>query len=124
MRIVRDALPAEHQSPPPFSIHVAANIISKIVNQDPSLPSLLRNIPTINGQPLFELPPAIGGQGRASTTPGISSPVYDNHSYRSLFNNGSGNLCRFSGPRPAPGNANHAGHLVLLSLTTTGLKFA
>ena len=34
---------------------VAKNIIQKVGIQDPTLPTLLRNIPTINGQPVFHL---------------------------------------------------------------------
>jgi hypothetical protein len=34
---------------------VATNVVQKIGIQDPTLPSLLRNIPTFNGQPVFHL---------------------------------------------------------------------
>lgn len=116
--IVRDAfrgniIPSSRFDP------VAANIISKIGIQDPSLPSLLRNIPTINGQPVFELLSwGVKVDHQVDSRNQLSG--YYNHSYRSRFNNGSGNFVPFPGPASSSWQQQITpGHLVRLSLTST-----
>src|SRR4029077_14137802 len=76
---------------------VAKNIIQKIGIQDPTLPSLLRNIPTINGQPVFHLQ-TFGLKIDPQINPKNQLSGYYNHSYRSRFNNGAGRFVPFPGP--------------------------
>jgi hypothetical protein len=98
---------------------VATNIIQKIGIQDPSLPSLLRNVPTINGQPIFHLETwGIKIDHQVNEKNHLSG--YYNHSYRNRFNNGSGNFVPFPGPASSSWQQQITpGHLARLSLTST-----
>lgn len=98
---------------------VAANIISKIGIQDPTLPSLLRNIPTINGQPIFELL-SWGVKVDHQVNGANQLSGYYNHSYRSRYNNGAGTFLPFPGPASSSWQQQITpGHLARLSLTST-----
>jgi hypothetical protein len=98
---------------------VAKNIVQKISIQDPTLPSLLRNIPTINGQPIFSLETwGLKVDHEINTKNKISG--YYNHSYRSRYNNGAGRFLPFPGPASSSWQQQITpGHLARLSLTTT-----
>ena len=76
---------------------VATNVVQKIGIQDPTLPSLLRNIPTINGQPVFHLQ-TWGVKIDHQLTSKNQLSGYYNHSYRSRYNNGAGRFLPFPGP--------------------------
>ena len=116
--IVRDAflgniIPKDRWDP------VATNIIQKIGIQDPTLPTLLRNIPTINGQPVFHLETwGLKIDHQLNSKNQLSG--YYNHSYRSRFNNGAGRFVPFPGPASSSWQQQITpGHLARLSLTST-----
>ncbi|MBI1790649.1 MAG: TonB-dependent receptor [Acidobacteria bacterium] len=116
--IVRDAF-AGNIIPQSRFDPVAANIIQKIGIQDPTLPSLLRNIPTINGQPVFELL-SWGTKADHQVNSKNQLSGYYNHSYRSRFNNGAGRFLPFPGPASSSWQQQITpGHLARLSLTST-----
>jgi hypothetical protein len=98
---------------------VAKNIIQKVGIVDPSLPSLLRNIPTINGQPLFHLETwGVKGDHQINEKNHISG--YYNHSYRSRYNNGAGRFLPLPGPASSSWQQQITpGHLARLSVTST-----
>lgn len=98
---------------------VAKNIIQKIGIQDPTSSSLLRNIPTINGQPVFHLETwGVKGDHQINSKNQLSA--YYNHSFRSRFNNGSGNFLPFPGPASSSWQQQITpGHLARVSLTST-----
>ena len=98
---------------------VAKNVIQKIGIQDPTLPTLLRNIPTINSSPVFHLETwAIKIDHQFNSKNQLSG--YYNHSYRSRFNNGAGRFVPFPGPASSSWQQQITpGHLARLSLTST-----
>ncbi len=98
---------------------VAANVVNKIGIVDPTLPSLLRNIPTINGQPIFHLSTwGIKIDHQINSKNQLSG--YYNHSYRSRYNNGAGRFLPLPGPASSSWQQQITpGHLVRLSLTST-----
>ena len=98
---------------------VATNIVQKIGIQDPTLPSLLRNIPTINGQPVFHLQTwGVKIDHQLNSKNQLSG--YYNHSYRSRYNNGAGRFLPFPGPASSSWQQQITpGHLARLSLTST-----
>jgi hypothetical protein len=98
---------------------VAANIVQKIGIVDPTLPSLLRNIPTINGQPIFHLETwGVKIDHQINSKNHLSG--YYNHSYRSRYNNGAGRFLPLPGPASSSWQQQITpGHLVRLSLTST-----
>ncbi|MEO8659086.1 MAG: TonB-dependent receptor [Bryobacteraceae bacterium] len=98
---------------------VAKNIVQKIGIQDATLPSLLRNIPTINGQPVFSLETwGLKVDHEINSKNKISG--YYNHSYRSRYNNGAGSFLPFPGPASSSWQQQITpGHLARLSLITT-----
>jgi hypothetical protein len=116
--VVRDPFPGNIIPTSRFD-PVAANIVSKIGIQDPSLPTLLRNIPTINGQPVFDLLSwGIKVDHQLDSKNQISG--YYNHSYRSRYNNGAGRFVPFPGPASSSWQQQITpGHLARLSLTST-----
>ena len=116
--IVRDAF-AGNIIPTSRFDPVAANIISKIGIQDPTGSSLLRNIPTINGQPVFELLSwGVKADHQLDSKNQISG--YYNHSYRSRYNNGAGRFLPFPGPASSSWQQQITpGHLARLSMTST-----
>jgi hypothetical protein len=98
---------------------VAANIIQKIGIQDPTLPSLLRNIPTINSSPVFHLS-SWGLKIDHQINSKNQLSAYYNHSYRSRYNNGAGTFVPFPGPASSSWQQQITpGHLARLSLTST-----
>lgn len=116
--IVRDAfagniIPQSQWDP------VATNIVQKVGIVDPTLPSLLRNIPTINGQPLFHLDTwGIKIDHQINSKNQLSG--YYNHSYRSRYNNGAGTFLPLPGPASSSWQQQITpGNLVRLSLTST-----
>lgn len=116
--VVRDAF-AGNIIPTSRFDPVAANIVNKIGIQDPSLTSLLRNIPTINGQPIFELQ-SWGMKVDHQIDPKNQLSGYYNHSYRSRYNNGAGSFIPFPGPASSSWQQQITpGHLARLSLTST-----
>jgi hypothetical protein len=98
---------------------VAANVVQKIGIVDPTLPSLLRNIPTINGQPIFHLETwGVKIDHQINSKNQLSG--YYNHSYRSRYNNGAGRFLPLPGPASSSWQQQITpGHLVRLSLTST-----
>ena len=94
-------------------------MIQKIGIQDPTLPDLLRNIPTITGQPVFHLSTwGIKIDHQISSKNHLSA--YYNHSYRSRFNNGAGRFQPFPGPASSSWQQQITpGHLARLSLSST-----
>ena len=98
---------------------VATNVIQKIGIQDPTLPDLLRNIPTITGQPVFHLSTwGIKIDHQVSSKNHLSA--YYNHSYRSRFNNGAGRFQPFPGPASSSWQQQITpGNLARLSLSST-----
>jgi hypothetical protein len=98
---------------------VATNIIQKVGIQDPTLPSLLRNIQTINGQPVFhEHTWGIKIDHQINSKNQLSG--YFNYSYRSRFNNGAGRFLPFPGPASSSWQQqNTPGRLARASLTST-----
>jgi len=98
---------------------VAKNVIQKVGIQSPTLPSLLRNIPTINGQPVFHLQTwGLKIDHQINSKNQLSG--YYNHSYRSRFNNGAGRFVPFPGPASSSWQQQITpGHLARLSLTST-----
>jgi hypothetical protein len=116
--IVRDAFPG-NIIPQNRWDPVATNVIQKIGIQDPTLPGLLRNIPTINGQPVFHLQTwGIKIDHQVNDKNHLSG--YYNHSYRSRFNNGAGSFLPFPGPASSSWQQQITpGHLARLSLTST-----
>jgi hypothetical protein len=98
---------------------VAKNVIQKVGIQDPTLPTLLRNIPTINGQPVFHLE-TWGIKIDHQLTSKNQLSGYYNHSYRSRFNNGAGRFVPFPGPASSSWQQQITpGNLARLSLTST-----
>ncbi len=98
---------------------VAKNIVQTVGIVNPTLPTLLRNIPTINGQPLFHLESwGIKGDHQINSKNQISG--YYNHSYRSRYNNGAGRFLPLPGPASSSWQQQITpGHLVRLSLNST-----
>jgi hypothetical protein len=98
---------------------VAKNVVQKIGIVDPTMSSLLRNIPTINGQPIFHLESwGVKGDHQINSKNQISG--YYNHSYRSRYNNGAGRFLPLPGPASSSWQQQITpGHLVRLSLTST-----
>ncbi|MEJ7608669.1 MAG: TonB-dependent receptor, partial [Bryobacteraceae bacterium] len=98
---------------------VAKNIIQKIGIVDPTLPTLLRNIPTINGQPLFNLRSwGVKADHQINASHQLSG--YYNNSYRSRYNNGAGRFLPLPGPASSSWQQQITpGHLARLSLTST-----
>ena len=98
---------------------VAANVVTKIGIQDPTLNTLLRNIQTINGQPVFHLESwGVKGDHQINSKNQLSG--YYNHSYRSRYNNGSGRFLPFPGPASSSWQQQITpGHIARLSLTST-----
>ena len=117
--IVRDPFRRQHHSRRSSGIPVAKNIIQKIGIQDPTLPTLLRNIPTINGQPVFHLHTwGVKIDHQINSKNQLSG--YYNHSYRSRYNNGAGRFLPFPGPASSSWQQQITpGHLARLSLTST-----
>jgi hypothetical protein len=98
---------------------VATNVVQKIGIQDPTLPSLLRNIPTINGSPVFHLQ-TWGVKIDHQLTSKNQLSGYYNHSYRSRYNNGAGRFLPYPGPASSSWQQQITpGHLARLSLTST-----
>jgi hypothetical protein len=116
--IVRDPFPG-NMIPEARWDPVAKNVIQQIGIVDPTLPTLLRNIPTINGQPVFELESwGIKGDHQISSSHQLSG--YYNHSYRSRYNNGAGRFLPLPGPASSSWQQQITpGHLVRLSLSST-----
>jgi hypothetical protein len=98
---------------------VAANIVTKVGIQDATLPTLLRNIQTINGQPVFHLESwGVKGDHLINAKNQISG--YYNHSYRSRYNNGAGRFLPFPGPASSSWQQQITpGHIARLSVTST-----
>ena len=98
---------------------VAQNIVKKIGIADPTLPTLLRNIPSINSSPVFHLSSwGIKGDHQIDSKNQISG--YYNHSYRSRYNNGAGRFLPLPGPASSSWQQQITpGHLARLSLTST-----
>jgi hypothetical protein len=98
---------------------VARNITQQVGIVDPTLPTLLRNIPTINGQPLFELQTwGVKVDHQASANHQLSG--YYNRSYRSRYNNGGGRFLPLPGPASSSWQQQITpGHLARLSLAST-----
>ena len=98
---------------------VATNVIQKIGIQDPTLPSLLRNIQTITSIPVFHLQTwGIKIDHQIDSKNHLSG--YYNHSYRSRFNNGGGRFLPFPGPASSSWQQQITpGNMVRLSLTST-----
>ena len=116
--IVRDAF-AGNIIPTSRFDPVAANVVGKVGIQDPTFSSLLRNIPTINGQPVFELL-SYGFKADHQVNSKHQLSGYYNHSYRSRFNNGAGRFLPFPGPASSSWQQQITpGHLARLSLTST-----
>ena len=80
---------------------------------------MLRNIPTINGQPVFHLQTwGLKIDHQLNSKNQLSG--YYNHSYRSRFNNGAGRFVPFPGPASSSWQQQITpGHLARLSLTST-----
>jgi hypothetical protein len=98
---------------------VAANIVNKVGIQDPTLPSLLRNIPTINGSPVFNLQ-TWGIKVDHQLTARNQLSGYYNNSYRSRYNNGAGRFLPYPGPASSSWQQQITpGHLARLSWTST-----
>jgi hypothetical protein len=116
--IVRDPFPG-NIIPQSAWDPVAANVIQKIGIQDPTLSSLLRNIPTINGQPVFNLQSwGIKGDHQLNSKNQLSG--YYNHSYRSRYNNGAGRFLPYPGPASSSWQQQTTpGHIARLSWTST-----
>jgi len=98
---------------------VSTNIIQKVGIVDPTTSSLLRNIPTINGQPIFHLQTwGIKGDHQINSRNQLSG--YYNHSYRSRYNNGSGTFLPLPGPASSSWQQQITpGHLARASWTST-----
>jgi hypothetical protein len=98
---------------------VATNVIQKIGIVDPTLPSLLRNEPRINGQPIFHLATwGIKGDHLINSKNQLS--VYYNHSYRSRYNNGAGTFLPLPGPASSSWQQQITpGHIARISVTST-----
>jgi hypothetical protein len=98
---------------------VARNIIQNIGIVDPTMPTLLRNIPTITSSPEFNLHSwGIKGDHQISSKHQLSG--YYNRSYRSRYNNGAGRFLPLPGPASSSWQQQITpGHLVRLSLTST-----
>jgi hypothetical protein len=98
---------------------VAAAVIKKIGIVDPTTNTLLRNIPTINGQPLFHLSSwGLKGDHQLNSKNQISG--YYNHSYRTRYNNGAGRFLPLPGPASSSWQQQITpGHLARLSITST-----
>jgi len=116
--IVRDPFPG-NIIPESFWDPVAKNVIQKTGIVDPTLPSLLRNIPTINGQPLFHLE-SWGVKGDHQINENNHLSGYYNHSYRSRYNNGAGRFLPLPGPASSSWQQQITpGHLARASLSST-----
>ncbi len=98
---------------------VAKNVVQKIGIVNPALNTLLRNIPTINGQPLFHLESwGVKIDHQVNSKNQLSG--YYNHSYRSRYNNGSGRFLPLPGPASSSWQQQITpGHLARLSLNST-----
>ncbi len=98
---------------------VATNVVQKVGIVDPTLPSLLRNIPTINGQPIFHLSTwGLKIDHQINSKNQISG--YYNHSYRSRYNNGAGTFLPLPGPASSSWQQQITpGHIARLSVTST-----
>jgi len=98
---------------------VAKNVIQKVGIVDPTASSLLRNIPTINGQPVFHLATwGIKGDHQINSKNQISG--YYNHSFRTRYNNGAGRFLPLPGPASSSWQQQDTpGHLARLSVTST-----
>ena len=116
--IVRDRFPAT-SFPQQRWDPVARNIIQNVGIVDPTIPTLLRNIPTITSSPEFNLQTwGIKGDHQISSKHQLSG--YYNHSYRSRYNNGAGRFLPLPGPASSSWQQQITpGHLVRLSLTST-----
>jgi hypothetical protein len=116
--IVRDPFPGNIIPVGRFD-PVAANIVNKIGIVDPTGNSLLRNIATINGQPLFNLH-SWGVKLDHQVNANNQLSGYFNQSYRSRYNNGAGRFLPLPGPASSSWQQQITpGYLIRLSLTST-----